>query len=104
MILYNPMTCSNLSISLLGDCSLAWFSFAIVLFLALILRRQCDDGLLSGTGFNIYGAFALGLGANLVATFLTGSARWSLIAGVIGIGVGGYVLGLFMDTGGGGEE
>ena len=103
MILYNPMTCSNMSMSLLGDCSMAWFSFAIVLFMALILRRQCDDGILSGTGFNIYGAFALGLGANLIATFLTGSARWSLLSGVLGIAIGGYVLGLFMDTTGGEE-
>lgn len=102
--MYNMMTCQGLGISVLGDCSLAWASFAIVLFLALILRRQCEDGFLAGTGYNIFGAFAVGLGANILLTTLTGSARWSLLAGVLGIAAGGFLIGMAFDTSGSGDS
>jgi len=100
--MYNMMTCagSGWTYSILGGCSMAWFSLAIIVLLALVLRRQCDDGILAGTGFNIFGAFILGLGANVVLTAITGSARWSLLGGLVGIIVGGWVVGQFIDTGG----
>jgi hypothetical protein len=82
---------------------MAWFSFIIIVFLAMILRRQCNDGFLSGTGFNVWGAFGLGVGLNVLLTALTGSPRWSLLAGLLGVVIGGYVLGLIYDTAGGGD-
>ena len=104
---YNIMTCTakngSWSTSFLGDCSMVWFSFAIILFLILILRRQCQDGILAGTGFNFIGALVGGLGCNLLITTLFGSAKWSLLAGIAGIVVGGYFLGMFSgssDSGG----
>ena len=105
---FNMMTCSSSDGSwimgaILGDCSLAWFSFAIIIFLALMLRRQATDGFLAGTGYNIFGAFIVGLGANILITFLFGSARWSLIGGVLGLVVGGFGIGYFLDTAGGSE-
>ena len=102
---YNIMSCQGegWTMSVLGDCSFAWFSFAIILFLCLICKRQAEDGFLSGTGFNIYGAFALGLGLNILIITLVGSPRWSLLAGVGGILLGGFALGMIMDTSGGGE-
>jgi hypothetical protein len=104
--MYNLMTCSGWpgGMSFFGDCTMAWFSFVIIVFLAMIARRQCVDGVLAGTGFNIWGAFGLGIGANVLITALTGSARWSMLAGVLGVIVGGYVLGLIFDTSGGGEQ
>jgi hypothetical protein len=101
--MYNMMSCSgwgSSGFSILGDCSMAWISFVLILFLALVARRQCEDGFLSGTGFNLIGAFVLGLGGNFLITALTGSARWSLVAGVIGVAVGGYVGGLIYDQAG----
>lgn len=85
---------------------MAWLSLAIVLFLALIARRQCDDGILAGTGFSLIGALAVGLGGNILLTTLTGSPRWSLVVGVLGVVVGGYVIGLITGESGssGGEE
>ena len=102
-MVWNLMTCSGpgWTMSVLGDCSLAWISFAIVLFLALIVRRQCLDGFLTGTGFNLIGAFVGGLGLNILLITLTGSARWSLLGGIAGMVIGGYVIGLFE---GGGEQ
>ena len=82
---------------------MAWISFVFVVFLTLILRRQTDDGFLSGTGFNVIGAFAFGIGANVLVTALLGDARWSLLAGIIGVAVGGFVVGMFFDMSGGGE-
>ena len=100
MVIYNMMTCENLGASILGDCSIAWIAFAIVLFLGLILKRQCEDGLLSGTNFNIFGALGFGLGAVVLIVTLFGSARWGLLIGLAAMGAGGYLGGLFL----GGDE
>ena len=99
------MTCGGWAggMSFMGDCTMAWLSFVIIVFIAMILRRQCSDGFLAGTGFNVYGAFGLGIGANVILTAITGSARWSLLAGLLGVIVGGYVIGLWLDNSGGGE-
>ena len=101
--MFNPMTCSGWEngTAFLGPCTLSWVSLVIIIFLVMILRRQCSDGILAGTGFNLYGAIALGIGGQILTTFMFGSARWSLLAGLVGVIVGGYVLGLIMDTGGG---
>lgn len=100
--MYNIMTCqgSGWTTSLLGDCSLAWISFIIVVFLAMIVRRQCEDGFLAGIGFNLIGAFVLGIGLNILMITLTGSARWALVLGIAGIAAGGYFGGLIFDQGG----
>jgi len=104
--MYNMMTCGGWvdGFSILGSCSMAWFSFAIIVFLALIAKRQCTDGILAGTGFNIIGAFVLGIGAHVIITSIFGSARWALVGGILGVAIGGYLLGLVMDTTGGGED
>lgn len=103
--MYNMMTCQGpgWTFAVFGDCSIAWASFIIVLFLILVLKRQCEDGVLAGTGFNFFGAIVGGLGANIVLTTLTGAARWSLIGGIAGVALGGFLLGQFLDTSGDGE-
>ena len=104
-MVYNMMQCSGWigGMSFFGDCTMAWVSLVIIVFLAMVLRRQCEDGFLAGTGFNVFGAFGLGIGLNILLTALTGSARWSLLAGIVGVIAGGYVIGLVFDTTGGGE-
>jgi hypothetical protein len=104
MNFYNIMSCHgpDWTMSVLGGCSMAWFSFAIIFFLCLIAKRQAEDGFLSGIGFNLIGAFVGGLGANIVLTTLFGSARWSLLGGLLGLIVGGMGIGLL--TGGGNNE
>ena len=98
MKIFNLMTCENLGTSILGGCAMGWLSIAIVFFLALVLRRQTDDGILAGTGFNFIAALVVGLGATIVMITLTGSARWALVLGVAGLAVGGFGIGLL--TGG----
>jgi len=103
--MYNLMSCSGWTngLSFLGPCSLSWLSIAFVVFLCLILRRQCEDGVLSGMGFNIIGSFIGGLGGSLLVITVFGSARWSLLIGVLGIAIGGFVVGMVYDTTGEGE-
>ena len=104
-MVYNIMTCQggDWTMSIMSGCSMAWLSFAVILFLVLIARRQADDGILAGTGFNFIGGLVGGLGANLVLTTLLGSAKWSLLGGLVGVIVGGFLLGMFLDSGGGYE-
>jgi hypothetical protein len=100
-MVYNMLSCEGWGeegTAVLGACSLAWFSFAIILMVGLVLRRQCEDGVLAGTGFSFVGALIGGLGANFLLTTLFGSVRWSLIGGVVGLAIGGFLIGKF--TGG----
>ena len=101
-MVYNMMTCEggDWTFNVLGQCSFAWISLAFIVFAILILRRQCDDGFLAGTGFSFIGAIVGGIGANVVMTTLLGSARWSLIGGIIGLAVGGFLVGYFFGDGG----
>ena len=100
---YNMMTCTggDWTFAIFGGCSMAWLGFSFIVFLILIARRQADDGFLAGMGFNFIGALVGGLGANVVLTTLFGSARWSLLGGLLGVIIGGFVFGMFFDTGGG---
>lgn len=100
--MYNIMTCEGFGFDFLGDCTMAWASLAITFFLALILRRQCNDGVFAGTSFNFLGALILGLGANLILITLLGQPRWSLLAGIGGVVVGGLVIGKIFESEGGG--
>lgn len=101
MAIYNIMSCEGFDTGILGGCSMAWFSVAITFFLAMVLRRQSED--LLGMQFNLPGALGAGLGLNILITTLTGSVRWSLLAGILGVAIGGFVLGLFFEGGGGGD-
>jgi len=101
-MVYNMMTCQggDWTMSVMGGCSMAWISFAVIVFLILISRRQAEDGFLAGTGYSFIGALVGGLGASIVLTTLLGSARWSLLGGLVGIIVGGFVIGMFVGDGG----
>lgn len=97
MALYNLMTCENFSGSFLA-CGLAWLPLALIIFLALILKRQAEDGFLSGMDWDIYGSIGVGLALAVLVVTLTGDARWELLAGLGGMAAGGILIGKF--TGG----
>lgn len=105
MMVYNMMTCESSNgswtLSILGGCSQAWLVAVLIFFLVLVLRRQCEDGVFAGTGFNFWGAVLIGLGASIILTTFTGEARWAFLAGLVGVGVGGFGLGQIFDTTGG---
>jgi len=104
-MVYNLMTCQggDWTFAILGGCSMAWIAIAVVVFLILISRRQADDGILAGTGYNFIGAAALGLGTVITLVTVTGSAKWSLLGGILGVIIGGFGLGMFFSDEGGYE-
>lgn len=104
--MYNMMTCegSDWTLSVLGGCSQAWLILVIIFMLILVLRRQCADGVFAGMAFNFWGAIVLGLGASILLTTLFGEAKWSLLAGLVGTGIGGFGLGLVFGGSEGGED
>lgn len=101
------MTCEGtnwVAGAFLGDCSMSWLTLVIVVFIALILRRQAEDGFLSGMGFNVVGALGVGLGLDILLVTLFGSPRWALLAGIAGVAIGGFLLGMIWDQAEGGSE
>lgn len=95
-MVYNLMTCEGFGTSILGGCSMAWITIAILVFIGLIVKKQYEDGILSGLNFNFIGSAFLGLGSAIVILYLFGEARWAFLAGILGIGIGGYVGGLIL--------
>ena len=99
MIFFNLMTCSSppntWGTGIMSGCSQSWLILMVIFLLVMILRRQTEDGFLSGVGFNVIGAGVLGIGAAIVLTTLFGQPRWELLAGLVGVGIGGFGLALF---------
>lgn len=88
-MIFNMFTCENWGFDILGGCTMAWAGFAILPILTLILRRQCADGVLSGTKFNFILAW-IGCIAYIGVASLTGEVRWALLAGLAGLAIGGF--------------
>jgi hypothetical protein len=84
-----------------GPWAMVWLALGIVIMLSLILRRQCDDGVFAGTNFNFVGSLVVGCLPALLLGVLFASPLWTLLGGLIGIGIGGFALGFL---GGGGYE
>lgn len=106
VVIYNLMTCvapkgGAWSTGIMGGCSIAWLVLGLLFILIMALRRQCEDGILQGTGYNVFGAGILGLGTAIVLTTFFGVPKWEFLGGIAGIGLGGFGLGLIgLDSGG----
>ena len=101
------MTCNGWGesgTSFLGDCAMSWLALVVVVFLGLVLRRQCDDGIFAGMGYNFIGSMVGGVGTSLVVITFFGSTKWALMLGLLGLAVGGFGIGLIFDSGGGGGD
>jgi small-conductance mechanosensitive channel len=99
---YNLMTCqggSAWATGIFGGCSISWLILGALFLLIMILRRQTEEGILSGVSYNVFGAGIAGLGAAIVLTTLFGQPRWELLGGLVGIAVGGFCIGLIFPTG-----
>ena len=92
------MTGSGFSLSFFGDWTFAWLSLVVIVLLAMICRRQTQDGVMAGMNFNVIGAFVGGIFLNILLITFTGDARWSLLAGIAGIVIGGFLLGMIANT------
>jgi hypothetical protein len=76
----------------MGDCSMAWLGIAFLFFIVIFLRKGME---VAGYDFNfLFGLIGAYLPYIIVVT-LTGSAKWSLLSGIIGVFVGGVILAQF---------
>jgi len=102
MAIYNLMTCSGTwSTKILGGCSQGWLVLAFIFLLAMIIRKQTDDGALSGVPYNVIGGVGGGLLTAIIIITFTGAAKWGFLGGIGGIIVGGFLLGIIFGDGGG---
>ena len=101
MTFANLMTCKGFAGgagAFFGDCYIIWTIGALLVLTVLILRKQCDD---HGIPFNwIFAIVGMALGL-LITSALTASVRWSFLAALGGLAVGGFVVGLITGAGGG---
>jgi len=92
--MYNIMSCSGWEEnSFLGPCSLSWLIAVLLFFIVVFSKRWIGEE--AGWNFNTTGAF---IGAYLpwflVITFF-GSYKFGLLAGILGVLVGGLLIGQF---------
>lgn len=72
------------------DCSMIWITWTALFFISAILRRQIGENL--GQSFSLIGALALGIVANIVFLYLPyiGGIKFAVLAGIIGVVIGGF--------------
>lgn len=96
---YNVMTCRgpNWDMGFFGDCTIAWFGLVILFFIIAMARKWIGEE--AGLEFNFIFSLVFGFVAYLIVVALTGSAKWSLAAGILGMIVGGFLMGQLFGSG-----
>lgn len=85
--MYNILSGEGFDTSVMGQWSMAMLVVPILFFVVIFAGRFFEDQYNKGFGF--IGAYVL----YLVVVTLTGSPGLSMIAGIVGAGIGGFVLG-----------
>lgn len=89
-----------------GKCGLssafwmAWIGIGILVILLVLSKKWLGEEEIIGYPFNWLGSF-IGILIYIIVVSITGSAKWSLLAGLIGLFGGGFGLGSVL--GGSGE-
>lgn len=88
------------------DCSILWIIMILLFFVAAVFRKNIADGLL-GIDFSLIGGSGAGAIVFVIMIYITHSIKWSGIAGLVGVIVGGFIGAKFLPDGesdsGGGE-
>jgi len=93
----NIMTGAGFDLGFMGGFGLAWLGLVILFFLIVFTRKWVGEEM--GVGFNLLGAF-VGAGIPyLIVITITCSYKWALGIGIIGLVIGGFLLGQFIDSG-----
>lgn len=98
--MYNIMTCEGWlgESGIITGCSMSWLGAALLFFIIIFTRKGVE---MAGMEFNSMGAFGVGFISYVLLVTITGAAKWGLLAGIVGMIVGGIVLAMFF---GGGES
>ena len=106
---HNLMTCKGFesaggmnlgaaSLDIGGPCSMGKLGLVILFFLSAIVRKWGGEEL--GVPFSMLWANILGMGAYFLVITFTGSMKLSMLVGVAGLLIGGYLTGWLFDSGG----
>lgn len=87
------------------DCSILWIIIIGLFFAAAIFRKNIAGEILD-IDFSLIGSSVAGAIVFIIMIFITHSMKWSGIAGLIGVIVGGFIGAQFLpdgesDSGGG---
>jgi hypothetical protein len=99
-MVYSMFTGEGFDMGFLGSFSMAWLGLVILIFLILFARKWlAEEG---GLPFNwIFACIGTGF-AYLVTITIVGSFKWAFLIGFIGLIIGGFGIGYFIDAEGGG--
>ena len=100
--MYNIMTCEGWlgDVGLVTGCSMAWLGTAVLFFIIVFVRKGLET---FDVEFNSLYAFVIGFVAYVVAITIGGAAKWGILAGILGMLIGGVGIGYFMPDSGGGS-
>lgn len=96
--MYNLLSGAGFDKGFFSNWSMCWLFIGLIFILCTILKKQAEDGFLEGMGFNYPACIGLGIGSAFIAATITGSPKWTLAIGIIGILAGGPGIGWFAGT------
>jgi len=77
---------------------MAWIGLALLVLIFMIAKKWLGEEEILGISYNWLGS-GLGLLLYLIIVSLTGSAKWSILIGLIGMMVGGFGAGMLGGSG-----
>ena len=97
----NLFTGSGFEMGFLDSFSMAWLGLVLMAFIIMFARKWINEE--AGIAFNwIFAGCGAGL-AYLITISLSCSFKFALLLGFIGLIIGGFGIGFFIDSEGGGE-
>lgn len=89
MKIYNLMSCQNFDAGFMGGCGMAWMGLVLLFFLGALLRKWGGEEV--DMPFNFISCLVIGFLAYIIVISFLGSAKWAMLAGVIGLVGAGYI-------------
>lgn len=80
------------------ECSINLLAYAGIFFISAILRRQLVDN--SDIDFSMIGGTVLGIAAYALILLIFSNQKWSFLASLGGIIIGGFFGGTILGSGG----
>lgn len=80
------------------DCSILWIIMIGLFFVAAVFRKNIAEGLLD-IDFSLIGGSGGGAIIFIIMSYITHSMKWSGIAGLVGVVVGGFLGASFLPDG-----
>ena len=79
------------------DCSILWIIMILIFFMAAVVRRQVADQLLD-MDFSLLASTIVAEIAFVITVFITKSHKFGLLAGLVGVLIGGFLGAKFIGS------